>query len=78
MNLGYALLLLLAVVYISLGFVFIYYWRKSPSDYEGASSAEMAHYLRKNDRNALLGVLFVYWTLAAALITYCILSIRPS
>ncbi len=76
MNAGYTLLLLLAAVLIAIGFVFIYAWRKSPSDYEGASSAEMAKYLRRSDRNALLGVLFVFWSVATAIITYCILNIR--
>lgn len=76
MNLWIGLLLALSIVLLGIGFAFIVAWRKSPSNYDGASSAEMANYLRKSDRNALLGVLFVFWVVAAAIITYCILSIR--
>ncbi|MFO0862455.1 MAG: hypothetical protein U0516_01930 [Candidatus Saccharibacteria bacterium] len=77
MSIGIGFLLFLSVVLIALGFVFIYGWRKSPSNYEGASSAEMAKYLRRSDRNALLGVLFVFWTSAALMIAYSLYSLRP-
>ena len=76
MSIGIVLLLVLAVVLICIGLAFIYAWHKSPSNYEGATSGEIAKYLRKNDRNALLGILFVYWTVAAGIIAYVILSIR--
>lgn len=76
MSIGIVLLFVLAVVLICIGFIFIYAWHKSPSNYEGAASAEIAKYLRKNDRNALLGVLFVYWTVALAILLYCFNSIR--
>ncbi len=77
MSIGLSLLLFLAAVMIGIGIAFIIAWHKSPSNYEGASSPEIAQYLRRSDRNALLGVLFVFWGVAAAIIVYCVLSVRP-
>lgn len=76
MTLTIGILLFIALVLLSLGLAFIYAWHRAPSTYEGSYSAETAAYLRRSDLNALLGALFVFWSIAAGLVIYSVYTIR--